>query len=89
MRHPTLEIGKVYFVDHPSAKSYVGRLIAIIDPFTVALEDASWIPSTGRFSRFMKGILDSDCEIEVCGIVAATRYDSIHEWPFPLPTESK
>lgn len=96
MNHPTLVIGRTYFVDNPSAKSYVGRLVAIIDPFTVALEEASWVANTGRFHRFMAGELDNNCEIEPCanpknpkGFAPAVRYQSINEWPFPLPINPK
>lgn len=89
MKHPTLVIGNVYFVDNPAAKSFVGRLVAILDPFTVALEDASWIANTGRFHVFIRGEFDGNCEIEPCGSVPAVRYQSIHEWPYKLPTEAK
>ncbi len=89
MKHPTLVIGRTYFVDNPSAKSFVGRLVAIIDPFTVALEDASWVANTGRFHLFRKGTLDTNCELEPCGKVLCARWQSIHEWDYPLPTEAK
>lgn len=89
MNHPTLVIGKTYFVENPAAKSFVGRLVAIIDPFTVALENASWIANTGRYHQFCKGEFDNNCEIEPCGSVPAARYQNIIEWPYQLPTEPK
>ena len=87
--HPTLIIGQVYFVDNPAGKSYVGRITHIIDPFCVALEDASWIPDTGRYHLFCKGELDQNVEVEPCGVVACTRWQSIIKWPYPLPTEPR
>jgi hypothetical protein len=89
MNYPTLKIGETYFVDNPNAKSFVGRLVAVIDPFTVALEDASWVANTGRFHLFMKGQTDNNTEFEPCGRVAATRWQSIHHWPHALPKEPK
>lgn len=89
MAHPTLVIGQTYFVENPAAKSFVGRLVAIIDPFTVALEDASWVPNTGRYHLFCKGQFDNNTEIEPCGAVPAARYQNIVEWPYPLPEEPK
>ena len=89
MTHPTLVIGQTYFVENPAGKSFVGRLEAIIDPFQVALTDASWVANTGRYHLFMKGQIDDDAEIEPCGRVAACRYQNVCDWPFPLPKKAK
>lgn len=89
MSHPTLKIGQIYFVENPIAKSFVGRLIAILDPFTLALEDASWVPNTGRYHLFMRGEFDEHTEFEPCGRVVAVKFQNVNEWPYPLPKEAR
>ena len=89
MAHPTLVIGNTYFVENPGAKSFVGRLVAIVDPFTVALEDASWIANTGRYHLFCRGEYDQNTEIEPAGYLPCVRYQNIVEWPYSLPTEAR
>lgn len=88
MNHPTLVIGQTYYLVNPSADSYVGRLAAIVDPFTVALEDASWVANSGRRSVFVKEGRSEGMEIEPVGYVAAARYQSIILWEHPLFTEA-
>lgn len=82
-----LEIGKVYFVRNPAADSYVGRLVAVIDPFTLALEEASWVADSGRLSVFVRQGRAPNMEIEPVGRVI-TRYQAIIEWPHQLFTEA-
>jgi hypothetical protein len=88
MNHPTLVIGQTYYIVNPAADSYVGRLVAIIDPFTVALEDASWVAQSGRRSVFIKEGKAPEMEIEPVGDVPAARYQSIIVWPHELFTEA-
>lgn len=88
MAHPTLVIGQTYYVVNPGADSYVGRLVAIIDPFTVALEDASWVAESGRRHLFIRDGKADGMEIEPVGFVAAARYQSIIRWPHELFTEA-
>lgn len=88
MPHPTLVIGNTYFVRNPAADSYVGRLVAIIDPFTVALEDASWVANSGRLHQFIRDGRAEGMEIEPVGSVPATRYQAIIVWDHPLFMEA-
>jgi hypothetical protein len=88
MSHPTLVVGKTYFVRNPAADSYVGRLVAVVDPFTVALEDASWVSESGRLSEFVSRGRADGMEIEPVGRVPCARYQSIIEWDHPLFREA-
>jgi hypothetical protein len=88
-RDGKLIIGKTYFVRNPSADSYVGRLVAVIDPFTVALEDASWVAQSGRLHTFVREGKAPNMEIEPVGYVPRARYQSIVEWDHPLFTEAQ
>ena len=89
MAHPTLVIGQIYFVENPQGKSFVGRLTHILDPFTVALEEASWVANSGRYHQFCRtGNGGPNMEIEPCGRVPAARYQSIVDWPHKLFTEA-
>lgn len=79
-----LIIGNNYYVDNPGAKSFVGRLTAIIDPFTVSLEDASWVSDSGYLSDFIKNGKANNMEIEPVGNAPRVRYQAIIEWPHEL-----
>lgn len=89
MPHPTLIIGNTYFVRNPSADSYVGRLVAIVDPFTVALEDASWVADSGQLHIFVRDGKADNMEIEPVGYVPCARFQSIIFWPHKLFTEAE
>ncbi len=82
-----LEIGKTYFFRNPAADSYVGRLVQIVDPFTVALETASWVAQSGRLHTFVRDGTAPNMEIEPVGDVI-TRYQSVIWWPHELFTEA-
>jgi hypothetical protein len=82
-----LEVGKTYFFRNPAADSYVGRLVEAIDPFTVALEDASWVAQSGRLHVFVRDGRAPEMEIEPVGNVN-TRYQSVIDWPHELFTEA-
>lgn len=83
-----LEIGKNYYVRNPAADNLVGRLVAIIDPFTLELEEAAWIADTGgRTSEFVANGRCEGMEVERPGRVI-TRYQSVVEWNHPCFTES-
>jgi hypothetical protein len=83
-----LVVGHHYFVENPAAKSYLGELVAIIDPFQVILKRASWVADTGVYHVFCQGRFDQHAEVEPvppeCEVI--TRYQSIVEWPYKLPT---
>lgn len=88
MAHPTLVIGNTYFVRDPGADNYVGRLVAIIDPFHVALEDASWVADSGRLHIFVRDGRAEGMEIEPVGRVASASYRSILDWSHKLFDEA-
>lgn len=88
MSHPTLKIGETYFVRDPAADSYVGRLVAIVDPFTVALAGASWVANSGRLHAFVRDGKAEGMEIEPVGFVPCAHFRSIIEWPHKLFTEA-
>lgn len=79
-----LIIGDNYYIDNPGAKSFVGRLVAIIDPFTVSLEEASWVADSGCLSDFVKCGKAANMEIEPVGKAPRVRYQTIIEWPHQL-----
>lgn len=68
---------------------YLGRLISVTDSDLV-LDDASWIPDTGRFYDSLKNGTVNECEpfprpviLQRGAIVDAT------EWPAKLPRDQK
>lgn len=84
----SLEIGKTYFFRNPSADSYVGRLVRIVDPFTVVIDCASWVAQSGRLHVFIRDGSAPEMEIEFCGDGVGTRYQSYIPWPHKLFEES-
>ena len=83
-----LEIGKTYLVVNLGAHTYVGRLVEVLNPFEVALEDASWVANTGRLHVFVERGRADGMEIEPVGQVN-TRYQSIIWWPHKLFDKSE
>ena len=51
--NPYMEVGKDYFICTVT-RYYTGRLIWVGEK-EITLEDAAWIPSTGRFHEFISG----------------------------------
>mgnify|MGYP001576054387 CR=1 FL=1 len=84
-----LVIGQNYFIRDPSGDSYVGRLVAELNPFCVALEDASWVSESGRLHIFVRDGRAENMEIEPVGYVPRARYQSIIDWPHKLFTEAE
>lgn len=82
-----LEIGKNYFV-RTNNDHYVGRLVEIIGPYTLALEDASWVAQSGRLSVFCKEGTAEHMEIEPVGYMPRIHYQAIIEWPHKLFPEA-
>ena len=86
-RLTTLEVGETYFVE-TCTKDWVGRLVECSGPYTVVLEDASWVANSGRMSTFMAiGNGGAQMEIEPVGIVCA-QWVNWMPWPFALPKEA-
>lgn len=80
-----MEIGKCYYVrtvtDH-----WVGRVVAV-QPFSVTLEDASWVAEAGRLNVFMREGHANNMEIETVGVVTC-QWISYLPWPHPLFKET-
>ncbi len=83
-----LEVGKHYMVINSTDKTFVGRLRAVVDPFTVALEDAAWIAESGRLHEFIRDGKAANMEVEVVGTVVRARWSAIIPWPHDLFYES-
>lgn len=83
-----LEKGKCYFFRNPSADSYVGRLVQIIDPFTVEIDCAAWIADSGRLHVFLRDGRAEGMEVEPVGNGVITRYQSVIPWEHSLFTEA-
>jgi len=82
-----LVVGETYFTRNPGADNYVGRLVEIIDPFTVRLEDAAWVAESGRLCEFCRNGKTAQMEIEPVGD-CITRYQAIIKWPHTLFKEA-
>lgn len=76
-----LEIGQCYFIK-TVADYYVGRLIRQTHDWLV-LEEASWIPDTGRFNEFLRTGRPNECEPMAHGaIININSITAISPWPF-------
>lgn len=81
------KIGQAYLIRTVTVY-YTGRIIKVT-PKEIVLEDAAWIPDTGRFSDALKtGFLN---EIEPMGSVIVGRGSVVDatEWVHALPLEKK
>jgi len=63
--HP-YEVGKPWFV-MTATHYYIGDLVLVTEGELV-LENAAWVPETGRFNEFMSGKIQPN-ELEPCGDV--------------------
>lgn len=66
---------------------WVGVVTAIPGPYTVTLEQASWVADTGRLSVFMREGRAPNMEIEPVGDVTC-QWLSWMPWPHKLFTEA-
>ena len=83
------EIGKNYAIRTVTMID-VGRLVDVTDQELV-LEDASWIPDTGRFHEFLQTGKANEVEPFPDGKVIVGRGAIIDGciWPFDLPRQTK
>lgn len=81
-----LEIGKTYYV-RTDTDHWVGRLVGIDGPFTVSLEQASWVAESGRLHQFCKRGEADGMEIEPVGKITC-HWRAIIDWPHKLFTEA-
>lgn len=84
----SFRVGTAYMV-RTVTHYYLGRLVAVTDTDLV-LDDASWIPDTGRFADSLKNGTVNECEpfakpviVQRGAIVDAT------EWTAKLPRDQK
>jgi len=87
---PCYEPGKCYFFQTVTAY-YTGRLIreTASDYF---VNEAAWIPDTGRYSDFMRTGIPSECEPFPATMEVRIPKGGMIEscaWPYPLPREVK
>ncbi len=80
-----LTIGETYFVQ-TCTKDWVGRLVSIDGPYTVTLEEASWVAESGRLHVFVRDGRADSMEIEPVGVVCCQWVNWI-PWPHDLFTE--
>lgn len=81
-----LEIGSCYFV-RTLSDYWVGRLVDV-GPFTLTLEDASWVADTGRLAEFMRHGKAENMEIEPVGLVMCSNGPAVLSWPHKLFTKA-
>ncbi len=65
--HTKLTVGQCYFFQ-TCTKDWVGRVVSIDGPYTVVLEEASWVADSGRLHVFVKEGRADNMEIEPVGI---------------------
>lgn len=89
MENLGLEIGETYFVENGNGKSFLGELVAVLNPFTVSLRNCVWVANTGRYHLFCKGQFDDNCELEPALDQPCATFQNIGKWPYPIPKEPK
>lgn len=80
-----IEVGKSYFF-RTEGDHWIGRVVSVDGPFTVTLEEAAWIASSGRLGVFLaKGKADQ-MEIEPVpdGMETMVNWRTVIDWPHPL-----
>ena len=84
------EVGDTVFVRANTRDDYVGRIVDIPGPFTVVLDQCSWVASSGRFNEFIQRgepANRDNLEIEPMGDGVAVNWSLIMRWPHKLFTE--
>ena len=87
---PHYEPGKCYFFQTVTAY-YTGRLIRETES-DYFINEASWIPDTGRHSDFMRTGVPNECEPFPAAMEVRVPKGGMIEscsWPHPLPREVK
>ena len=82
----TLVVGQTYFVQ-TCTKDWVGRLVSVDGPYSLTLEDASWVAESGRLHVFVRDGRADGMEVEPVGVVAVQWVNWI-PWPHELFTEA-
>lgn len=80
-----VNIGDNVFVRTPTRDDYIGRLVEQDGPFTVTLDQCSWVADSGRFGAFRRGGVQEQTEVEFVGDGETLHWVSIGPWPHKLP----
>lgn len=82
------EIGKAYLFCGVT-RYFVGRVRSVVGPFVV-LDEASWVPSTGRFSAALQSFnLDEVERVPDGWVVNTAALNDAGPWNGALPKETK
>ena len=85
--HP-YEIGKNYFI-RTVTYFFTGKLISVFD-YEIVLENAAWIPDTGRYADSFKSGEHLEVEpVEGKLIIGRQTIIDCTEWTRPLPRQQK
>lgn len=82
------EVGDNVFVRANTRDDYVGRVVSVDGPFTVTLDQCSWVSDSGRFHVFMQRGRADNMEIEFIGDGVTVNWSMIKRWDHELFTES-
>lgn len=82
------QVGDTVFVRSNTRDDYVGKIACIDGPFTVTLDECSWVSDSGRFHEFMQNGQADGMEIEVIGNGWTVNWSAIKPWPHKLFQES-
>lgn len=83
-----LIVGQNYFV-RTVTDYWVGRLVKVDGPYTVTLDEVSWVAGTGRLGEFVLRGQAEGMEIEYLGPDhQAIQWLAIRPWRHPLFTRT-
>ena len=84
-----IKSGENWIIDD-GANRWMGRVVYIVFPFTVWIEDVAWISDTGRLHQFMRDGRTDNMEIEYLGdrSVVAVQMRTAIKWPHDLIRET-
>lgn len=82
------KVGDTVFVRANTRDDYVGRIAEVDGPFTVTLDQCSWIANSGRFHEFMQTGRAINMEIEPMGDGFTINWSLIGRWSHNLFMEA-
>lgn len=84
-RAKCLEVGRTYFFQ-TCTKDWVGRLVSIDSPFSVTIEECSWVFDSGRLSIFVQTGKTDNMEVEFLGKDSCMSLQWVNwiDWPHQL-----
>ncbi|HZT79609.1 MAG TPA: hypothetical protein VFA26_05290 [Gemmataceae bacterium] len=81
-----MKAGETIFVWGTNGMNWIGR-VAAVQPFSVTLEEASWVAESGRLGQFMATGRSEHMELERVGRVTV-QWTAWAPWPHKLPEKS-